>query len=115
MPKSLSRRAVSTGLDGLCVSTDTEFIVNIMSSRNTSENWAQIDSLSSEKSDDVLVRNHNVVFNEAVGYDETELNDEPQPNTSTLQELDNPLLMELGQRDCTIHLTLRTYLIICTS
>ena len=104
---------ISTGLNVLCVSTDTE-IDYIMYSRNNSENWAQIDSLSSEKSDDVLVRNHNVVFNEAVRYDETELNDEPQ-NTSTLQELDNPLLMELGQRDCTIHLTLRTYLIICTT
>ena len=75
------------------------------SSRNTSENWAQIDSLSSEKSYGGVNENHTVVFNEAVGY-ETELNDDVDTNVQYMPP-DNPLLLEREQRDCTIHLTLR--------
>ena len=82
----------------------------MFSSRNSSENWAQIDSLSSEKSFRFLDEN-NVVLNEALGYD-TELNDDNDHllnDNDNISEFspDNPLLMEHVQRDCTIHLTLR--------
>ena len=88
------------------------------SSSNASENWAQIDSLSSEKADGMYQEGNGngVVYNETVGYD-SDLNDDDNQLNNTLQDFspDNPLMMELGQREGTIHLTLRILNTIASS